>query len=539
MNPKMLRSVCSASFLSLLVATGFGQDEAPSHRQEKVPFTPDWASLHHYTVPEWYRDAKFGIFLHWGVFSVPETSCWYAREMYLQGGTGDGDRVYRYHLEHYGHPSKFGFKDLIPLWKAEKWDPDELVALFKRIGARYVVSVAVHHDNFDNFASTYQPWNSVNMGPHRDIIGDWRKAILKQGLRFGVSSHNDRAWQWLNPSHGSDSSGPLKGVPYDGDLTLADGKGKWWEGYDPRDLYCVPHAGDPMLPDSSYMQLGEPPDAAFRLRWFRRTKELVEKYQPDLLWFDGPMPLQNNYGPKQPGTEDYGLQIASLFYNQNQAAHEGRLEAVLNIKSWGAGTVPDESAVVLDIEKGLVDGIRPNPWQTDTSILPDWVYTPGPATLSDEVIVHNLCDIVSKNGNLLLNVSLKADGTLPQDQREILEHVGDWLSVNGEAIFGTRPWKVFGEGPTRIQAGDFKENTHPFTAQDIRFTSKGDTLYAIFMGWPADGTVRIGSVPRARSVELIGCKDAITWDSDSGGLVVHVPTRAVGRFAYVLRIKQT
>lgn len=537
MNQKLVR-LFSLSLLSvLLVSQASAQTATRAESTAPNTFTADWASLHHYAVPDWYRDAKFGIFLHWGVFSVPETSCWYAREMYMQGGAGDGDRVYRYNIEHYGHPSQFGFKDLVPLWKAEKWDPDALAVFFKQIGARYVVPVAVHHDNFDNFASTYQPWNSVNMGPHRDIIGDWKKAIEKQGLRFGVSSHNDRAWQWLNPSHGRDNSGPLKGVPYDGNLTKADGKGKWWEGYDPQDLYCPLHGGDPMLPDSNYMQLGERPDTAFKIKWFKRTRELVEKYKPDLLWFDGPMPLQNNYGPKGGGQEDYGLEIASLFYNQNQADHGGRLEAVLNIKSWGPGTVPDESAVVLDIEKGLVDRIRANPWQTDTTILPDWVYTPGPPSLTDEVIIHNLCDIVSKNGNLLLNVALRADGTLPDDQRKILRHVGDWLSINGEAIYGTRPWKVYGEGPTQIQPGDFKENTHPFTAADVRFTTKGETLYAIFMGWPSDSTLRIQSIQAARSIELIGYDGAIRWEYTPQGLVVHLPEHPVGCFAYVLRIK--
>ena len=501
-------------------------------------FEPTWESLHGYAAPDWFRDAKFGIFLHWGVFSVPEESCWYARQMYLQSGTDGNDRVYRYHLSHYGHPSLFGFKDLIPLWKAEKWDPDELCGFFKAVGARYVVPVAVHHDNFDNYASTYQPWNSVNMGPHRDIIGDWKKAIERQGLRFGVSSHCDRAWQWLNPSHGRDAAGPFRDVPYDGNQTKADGKGRWWEGFDPQDLYCRPHGGDPMLPDATYMQLGEPPDDAYRIRWYRRTHELVEKYQPDLLWFDGPMPLNNYYGSRVASDEDYGLRIASEFYNANRDRHDGKLEAVLNIKSWGAGTVPDESAVVLDIEKGQVDRIRPNPWQTDTSILGDWIYTPAPPVLTDEVIIHNLCDIVSKNGNLLLNVSLRADGSLPDDQRRILSSVGAWLDLNGEAIYGSRPWKVYGEGPTRVEAGDFKENRQPFTASDIRFTVKGDWIYAIFMGWPSGGTLHIRSLAWAQSMELLGSPSPVKWKNAKDGVVVHLPPRPSKQYAYVLKVRQ-
>jgi alpha-L-fucosidase len=504
-----------------------------------VSFTPDWTSLHNYRVPDWYRDAKFGIFLHWGVFSVPEMSCWQARQMYMQTGTYSGDRVYRHTLEHYGHPSQFGFKDLIPLWRAEKWDPDALAGFFRQVGARYLVPVAVHHDNFDNFDSTYQPWNSVRMGPHRDIIGDWKRAAGKQGLRFGVSSHNDRAWQWLNSSHGADTSGPLKGVPYDGNLTQADGKGKWWEGNNPQDLYCRPHGGDPMLPDETYMQNGEPPDEAFKLNWYRRTRELIEQYQPDLLWFDGPLPLRDNYGNGAHADSEYGLRIAAQFYNDNRARHGGKMEAVLNIKSWGQGTVPDESAVVLDIEKGLVEGIRPYPWQTDTTIIPDWIYTPDRPALTDEVIIHNLCDIVSKNGNLLLNVALRADGSLPDDQREILQNVGEWLGTNGEAIYGTRPWKIFGEGPTKIASGDFKENTRPLDAADLRFTTKGELLYAIFMGWPADGIVRIKALKTAHSVEFLGSRTAVTWENCPTGVVVHLPTHPVGRFAYVLKIRES
>ncbi len=480
-------------------------------------YQPDWASLGRYQAPDWFRDAKFGIFMHWGVQSLPAPANdgWFARQMYIQNGAAWGT-AYAYHLATYGHPSVSGFKDMIPLWKAEKWDPDALAAFFKEIGARYLVPVAVHHDNFDLYNSRYQPWNSVRMGPKRDIVGEWKKAAERHGLRFGVSSHADRSWYWFNTSKGSDTTGPLKGVPYDGNLTLADGKGKWWEGLDPADLYGPPHRGGYANPPDP---TDEKPSAAYMQKWLARTRQLIDDYHPDLLYFDSPMPLG-----------DYGMRMASYFYSVTPAP-------VLNIKVWEPGTVPDESAVVLDIEKGQSDRLRPFPWQTDTSLNENWFIDSKPLELSAEVVVHNLADIVSKNGNLLLNVSLRPDGTLPDDQRAELVEVGAWLHQNGEAIYGTRPWRIASEGPTVVAGGDFKQQKQPLTSEDIRFTTKGDTLYAILMGWPADGAVRIRSLTSAAQVELVGSDAKLTWENGLDGVLVHLPAAPVGKFAYALRIR--
>ncbi len=498
-------------------------------------FEPNWESLHQYVAPAWYRDAKFGIFMHWGVQSVPaHENGWYARQMYMQHGAEWGT-TYKYHTAHYGHPSEFGYKDLIPLWRAEKWDPDSLVRFYRSIGAKYIVPVAVHHDNFDNYASTFQPWNSVNMGPHRDIVGEWKRAAGKYGLRFGVSSHSDRSWDWFSTSHGSDGTGEKHGVPYDGNLTKEEGKGLWWEGYDPQDLYSRPH------------QCTEPPDTAYCEKWFSRTKELIDKYQPDLLWFDGPMPMicpSDGCKKARAWMEHYGLEIASHFYNSSQRWHQGRLDAVLNIKSWEPGSVPDSGAIVLDIEKGQTNTILPHPWQTDTSIPENWYFDSGKPELSDTVIIHNLCDIVSKNGNLLLNVGLRSDGTLPDDQRSILLNVGKWLDLNGEAIYGTRPWKISGEGKTGVQGGDFKQNKTPLTSEDIRFTTKGNTLYAIALGWPHNGTITVRSLAKAerlwfgniRKVELVGVQAKLQWEQNEEGLTIHTPEVPPCRYAYVFRI---
>ena len=511
----------------VLAAAMFAAARVPAAETDIAagPFAPSWDSLKQYQCPDWFRDAKFGIFMHWGPCTVAEENGWYGRTMYLQDLSQGAKcmprhgQSYEYHVKKFGHPSTFGYKDLIPRWKAEKWDPDALVAFYKQIGARYVVPVAVHHDNFDCYDSSLQSWNSVNMGPKRDVAGEWKKACAKHGLRFGLASHSEQAWHWFETAHGADVRGPLKGVPYDGRLRKADGRGLWWEGHDPQDLYCRPHAWD-----------AEPDEAHLR-NWYLRTKEMVDKYQPDLLYFDGGLPFG-----------DYGLRIAAHLYNANRAWHGGTLEAVLNIKH-----MPDEvneQAAVLDIERGQSDRLREKPWQTDTTVNPGWFYRPGQLSLTAPVIVHNLADIVSKNGNLLLNVGLRADGTLPDEQRDVLLGVGRWLEVNGEAIYGTRPWTIYGEGPTRITKGRFNEPTKPYTVEDIRFTAKGDVLYAILLGWPENGSAVIRSLaagaPQGQgeitSISLLGSDAKLAWTRDAQGLSVKLPATKPCDHAYVLKI---
>ena len=506
-------------------------------KKQSAVFEPTWESLARYEAPEWFRDAKFGIYMHWGPMVVARAhGGWYGRHMYMPVNNEWGND-YEKHLQQFGHPSEFGYKDLIPLWKAENWDPDELVAFYKKVGARYIGCVAVHHDNFDCYNSTHQPWNSVNMGPKRDVVGEWREAVQRNGLRFAVTSHSDRTWTWFMPAFGADSTGSWKGVPYDGQMTKADGIGKWWEGYDPADLYTRPH------------EPGEPADSAYLTRWLNRTMELVDKYQPDMIYFDGPIPLVGTNSPKgqdgRPLHEKYGLEFAAHFYNSNLDRHDGRLEAVMTIKTWGPGSIFDERAAVMDVEKGGVTHIQERPWQTDTSIPGTWFYNnTGHEELSDTVIVHNLCDIVSKNGNMMLNVGLKPDGTLPDNERIILENIGKWLQINGEAIYETRPWTIFGEGSTEIAEGEFKQNLSPYSSGDIRFTTKEEHLYAIVMGWPEDGQLTIRSLGRQNAhwpgeinkVEMLGTTGKIKWERSSDGLLIHFPESQPYRFASVLKI---
>lgn len=472
-------------------------------------FEPTWQSLQQYNCPRWFRDAKLGIFMHWGPCSVPGVDDWYGRNMYIEG-----HRAYQHHVKTYGHPSEFGYKDIIALWKAENFDPDSLVQLYKRAGARYVVPVAVHHDNFDLWNSKHHPWNAVNVGPGKDIIAMWREATLKHGLRFGASVHLARSYSWLNTSKGSDKKGPYAGVPYDGS--------------DPKyaSLYHEKH-------EDTSRRYPKNPSQAWKQSWLERTTDLVDNYHPDLLYFDGGLPF-----------EDVGLRLVAYYYNQNMAWHAGELQAVFNLKKPGKdhGEYRD-GMCTRDLERGVLPGISPKPWQNDTSIGP-WYYHPNAAYKSVDAIIDGFVDLVSKNGNLLLNIPLKPDGTLDHAAENILLDLGKWMDINGQAIYATRPWKIFGEGPTVVREGNFRERTEPFTSKDIRFTTKGTTLYAICLDWPGNqATLAIKSLstnqhPRNISnVTLLGHHGPLKWQQDSQALKIQMPSHKPCDYAFAFKIQ--
>ena len=528
----IFKSAAAAATLALWLAEGRPSEAA----LPAAPFQPSWESLAQYQCPEWFRDAKFGIWAHWTAQCVPEQGDWYARQMY-QEGSGD----YNYQVAHYGHPSKVGFKDIDHIWHAENWEPEKLISLYKAAGAKYFVALAQHHDNFDCFDSKYQPWNSVALGPKKDIVGTWAKAARKAGLRFGVSSHGSHAWSWYEVSQGTDTKGPLAGVPYDGHLTKADGKGQWWEGLDPQDLYAqnhVPGKGG-LVWDWNAAQGSSIPDAAYCEKFYNRTIDLLDKYHPDLLYFDDTVLPLYQVDPS------IGLRIAAHHYNAGVKRRGGRSESVLNGKGLN---VQQAQCLTKDIERGRTDKIEPHPWQTDTCI-GQWHYSrsvyENHQYKTPDQVVKMLLDIVAKNGNLLLSIPVRGDGTIDSDEIAFLQGMAAWMTVNGEAIFATRPWKISGEGPVKVKSGSFNEGGDDrLTAADFRFTTKNNALYAAAMGWPDDRTLTVktlaasapGIVGRVKTVSLLGSPEPLHWAQTADGLVVTLPVQKPCDHAYVLKI---
>jgi alpha-L-fucosidase len=471
------------------------------------PFEPTTESLKTYRAPDWFRDAKFGIWAHWGPQAVPRQGDWYARWMYVPG-----TKQYTHHLTNYGHPSEKGYKDILPLWTAEKFEPEALMDQYVAAGAKYFVSMGVHHDNFDLWNSRHHRWNAAAMGPKRDVVGAWRDAARRRGLRFGVSEHLGASHNWFYPSHGYDQFWPKMGVDYDG------ANPQYADLYHPK--HDEPYKGN----NATWYTT----DAAYHQVWFNRIKDLIDSYEPDLLYSDGGLPFG-----------DVGRTLLAHFYNSNVAKHR-RLEAVYNCKALGSGEFHPEFCVQ-DVERGVMSGIQPLPWQTDTSN-GDWFYSDGFQYKTGPDVIRMLADIVSKNGNLLLNVVLYPDGSLPPESQALLADLKEWMGVNREAIHGTRPWKVFGEGPTETVAGAFKENAD-YTAVDIRFTSKGAAVYAITLGEPR-APVAITSFGRAaghaprgvRSAHLLGVSKPLKFQQTDAALVVELPDRLPTRHASVIKI---
>jgi len=471
-------------------------------------------SLRSWQVPDWFRDAKFGIWAHWGPQSGVEYGDWYARNMYIQG-----HKQYEYHVKTYGHPTKVGYKDVAPLWKADKFDPDHLLGLYKKAGARYFCSMAVHHDGFDLWDSKHQPrWNSVAIGPKKDIVAAFKQAAEKHGLRFAVSEHLAPSYHWFATSHMSDKTGPLAGVSYDGvNPAFAD-------------LY---HTLPKYYPYGERLLNDRQAPAAWKMHYFQRIKDLVDKCQPDLLYTDGDIFF-----------EEYGLALVANLYNLSAKRHGGRCEAVYNSK------LPSDCEIgtcVLDWERGVAGGIPANPWQTDTCV-GDWHYNREAKYKTPKYVIDMLVDIVSRNGNLMLNFPLPNNGELDYEEMVILDEITRWMAVNGEGIHGTRPWKVFGDGPvanapvaggTRFNESSRKE----LTAEEVRFTTKGDTLYAFVMGWPGKqaflrplATSSKLSPPKVQHVELLGYGGKVEWSQDEQGLAVMLPEQKPCEYAITLKI---
>ncbi|WP_426587482.1 alpha-L-fucosidase [Mucilaginibacter sp. R-33] len=502
-----------------------------------APFKPSWDSLSSYQAPDWFRNAKFGIWSHWGPQCQPERGDWYARGLYEENSD-----YYKWHVAHYGHPSKAGFKEVIHNWKAENWDPEKLVALYKRAGAQYFFAMANHHDNLDLWDSKYQPWNSVRVGPKKNIVAGWAKAAKKHSLPFGLSVHAAHAWMFYETSQVSDKSGQFAGVPYDGNLTKADGKGTWWEGLDPQELYAQNHKLSKTF-DWDWKDKTRWPSPAYCERFYKRTMDLIKQYNPDLIYFD------DSSLPLYP-VSDVGLRFAANYYNQNMATHNGKLEAVLFGKKL---TDTEKKCMVWDVERGVLDNIQAHPWQT-CSCIGNWHYDSGlyerGGYKSTQTVVQMLVDIVSKNGNLLLNIPVRGDGTIDEKEVAIVEGIGAWMDINSESIFGTRPWKVFGEGPATgsvavLSGAGFNEGKgKSFGASDIRFTTKNGLVYATVLGWPENGQVLIKTMKSGNpnqekavsSVEMLGDGQKLKFNQTNEGLLVKLSEKPKLSYAFALKI---
>ncbi len=487
---------CLVSFLTMVL---FAALLAPAAAQAQAPYTADWDSLYqHNPAPDWFRDAKFGIYFHWGVYCVPAFgSEWYPRNMHIEK-----NREHKHHLEKYGDPAEFGYHDFVPMFRAEHFDPEDWAELFAKAGAQFAGPVAEHHDGFAMWDSELTPWNAMDKGPKRDIAGELAKAIRKRGMRFAVSFHHAR-----NNQHQIESQGK-----------------KIWTGHYPRVEGWPTVSEDPEL----RMLYGNLPRPDFLEMWNGKLAEVIDKYQPDLIWFD-------SWLDEIPESH----QTQFLAYYLNRAA-EWNKDVVVTCKQ---RDLPLEVAVE-DFEKGRTAHITEYPFLTDDTIsYGSWCYTENLRIKPTSEVLHVFIDIVSKNGQLLLNLSPKANGEIPAVQRQVLLDIGQWLEVCGEAIYGTRPFLLFGEGPTRLRkAGHFVKAGLEYSPQDIRFTRKGNVLYAIALGWPEDeliietlGTKRMPGLA-VKELSLLGSDATIAWSQEADGLHLNPPETPPCEHAFAFKI---
>lgn len=524
--------------LSLLMAAGM----TASGQQENVPvqtgtYSPEWESLSAWECPEWFKDAKFGIWAHWGPQCHAEAGDWYARFMYF-----DGFSQNQWHYEHFGDPAEFGLKDLCNDWKAQNWNPEQLVSLYKSVGARYFMALGNHHDNFDLWDSPYQEWNSVNIGPKKDILKGWSDACKKAGLPMGVSIHASHAWTWLEPS-----------TDYDGTLTKADGyklntdgTEKWWKGLDPQELYAQDHPHSTGWENSGTIHSqwdwgngASLPSAAYKQKFQNRVLEMMNDYDPAMVYFDDTaMPF---YGCD----DEIGKNILAHYYNTSAAKNGGTPNVVVTGKQL---TTAQKDYMLWDVERGIPDRIQEDYWQTCTCI-GSWHYDSNTykngSYKSAQQVVDMLVDIVSKNGNLLLSIPVKGDGTIDEKEEAILADIKAWMDVNSSSVYGTRPWKTFGEGPLAdaanpLSAQGFNEGNN-YSSKDVRYVQRNDTVFATIMRWPASKTYTFESFGKAseyysgkvKSVKLLGREEEVAYTEGVDGVTVTLPAEKPNAIAPV------
>jgi len=522
----------------------------PSIAQGRGAIAPDWHDLaRSYRTPEWFRDAKFGIWAHWGPQCQPEFGDWYARFMYLQGRPSwmQGESPYENHVRRYGHPSETGFLDIVGQWKAANWDPKYLLGRYQKAGARYFMAMGCHHDNLDLFDSKHHEWNSLRVGPQRDIVGTWEPLVREAGLKFGISNHSGHAWHWYQPAYGYDAEGPMRGRRYDAYwLRKHHGAGKFWEGLDPQELYTGPYYVPPDgigsaqelfewhdKLDGQWLEGIPEHNVRFVEKWLLRQNQMVDDYKPDIVFMDH---TQVPFG-------DYGMQALAHYYSKSIEWH-GEPNVVLTSNKLDEF---QRHALTWNVERGILDRIEEPAWQTCTCI-GQWHYS-RPAYESNSYksakqVMQMLSDVVSKNGCLLVNIPMRGDGTIDEKEEAILDDIGAWMARNGEAIYATRPWCRYGEGPTESAPPEaFGEGQQkPYTAEDVRFTKKGETLYAILLDWPQgeSAITALGrhALPDAKieRVDLLGGPE-LEFQREADALKFTLPPPQGGAFTPAIRIK--
>ncbi|QDU89748.1 Alpha-L-fucosidase [Pirellulimonas nuda] len=481
------------------------------------PFRAEWSSLEGYEIPQWYKDAKFGIFIHWGAYSVPAFgSEWYPRQMYIKQERR-GDDFFQHHLAVYGPQKTHGYKDFIPQFKAERFDAEAWAKLFKETGARYVIPVAEHHDGFPMYDCSFTRWDATQMGPKRDVIAELSKAVRNEGMKFGVSSHRAFNWMFYVRDESYDNADPQYADLYGRPMPFLYAEDAW-----------------------DYKKHFTPQDQQFKDDWLARSCELVDKYQPDVFWFDFGITPKQDASYEDNSYAEYLKRFAAYYYNRSSAWPDG-----VGIINYKFNAFP-EGAAVLDKERSKMAAIRKPFWQTDTAVSESsWGYTKNQRYKTPDRLVDDLVDIVSKNGCLLLNVGPRADGVIPEEDQAILRAIGGWLKINGEAIYDTTYWKTYGEGPTSVSTGHVSEaQDKPFTAEDLRFTTRDGVLYVTGLAWPEDNRVTVRSLASGgeyfpeeiASITMLGSDEVLKWTRNAKGLTVQLPKERPSEFAYVLKV---